>query len=61
MDKEKLEKLKEEYDPTSEIIFDSIWTIKDNSDMEIKENNGNIVNKLYKDLANLTLEEKQEE
>ena len=29
--------------------------------MEIKENNDNIVNKLYKDLANLTLEERKEE
>ena len=29
MDKEKLEKLKQEYDPTSEHVFESIWNIED--------------------------------
>ena len=61
MDKEKLKKLKQEYNPASEVIFDSIWNIEDNSDTEIKENNDNIVNKLYKDLTNLTFEEKKVE
>ena len=46
MDKEKLEKLKQEYNPTSEHVFDSIWNIEDKLDMDTSENNDNVVNSL---------------
>ena len=61
MDKEMLEKLKEEYDPSSEIILESNWNTDDNFEEETKENSENIVIKLYEDLANLSLEERKEE
>ena len=61
MDKEKVERLKEEYDPSSEIIFESIWNIEDDSNKKTDENNDNIVTKLYEDLPNLTLEERKED
>ena len=57
VDKEKLKKLKKEYDPTSEYVFDSIWDIKDDLDMDTSENNDNIVKTLYKELADLKIEE----
>ena len=44
MDKEKLEKLKQEYNPTSEHVFDSIWNIEDELDMDTSENYDNNVN-----------------
>ena len=61
MDKEKLEKLKKEYDQSSEIVLESKWNIEYESDKETDENKENIVTKIYKDLANLTLEERKEE
>ena len=61
LDKEKLEKLKEEYDPSSEIILESNWNTDDDFDEETEENNNKIVNKLYEDLANLTLEDSKED
>ena len=60
MEMEKLEKLKNEYNPSSEIIIESIWNIEDESDKEKDENNENIATKLDEDLANLTLEERKE-
>merc|ERR1712240_291352 len=61
MDKEKLEKLKEEYDPSSEIMLKSDWNTDDDFSEEAEENNDKIVNKLYEDLANLTLEDSKED
>merc|ERR1712240_951074 len=61
MDKEILEKLKEEYDPSSEIILESNWNTDDDFSEEAEENSNKIVNKLYKDLANLTLEDSKED
>ena len=36
MDKEKLEKLKEEYNPSSEIILEPTWNMEDNCDEKTK-------------------------
>ena len=58
MDKEKLEKLKEEYNPSSEIILESTWNLEDNFDEETTDHSDKIVTNLYEDLANLNLEEK---
>ena len=52
MDKEILEKLKEEYDPSSEIILEST---ADDFDKETDEKGDKIVTKLYEDLACLIL------
>ena len=61
LDKEKLEKLKEEYDPSSEIILESNWHTDDDFDEETEENNDKIVKKLYEDLANLAIEDSNED
>ena len=61
INKEKLEKLKEEYDLSSEIILDSNWKRDGDFDEEIEENNDEIVKNLYKDLANITIEDSDED
>merc|ERR1712240_713050 len=61
LDKEKLKKLQEEYDPSSEITLESIWNRDGDFDEELEENNDKIVKYLYKDLANLTLEDNRED
>ena len=61
LNKEKLEKLKEEYDPSSEIILESNWNRDSDFDEEIEENNDKIVKNLYEDLANLILEDSGED
>ena len=61
MDKEKLEKLKEEYNQSSEIILESTWNLEDDFTEETTEHSDKIVTNLYEDLANLNLEERREE
>ena len=61
LDKEKLEKLQKEYDPSSEINFESEWNTDNDFGKEPEENNDKIVEKLYKDLSNLTLEDSKED
>ena len=61
LDKEKLEKLKEEYDPSSEIILESNWNTDDDFDKETEEKDDKIVKKLYEDLANLPTEDSTED
>ena len=61
MDKEKLDKLKKEYDPFSEINFKSDWNTDNDFSKEPEENNDKIVEKLYEDLSNLTLEDSKED
>ena len=59
--KKTLEKLKKEYYPSSEIKFESEWNTDNDFGKETEENSDKIVNKLYKDLANLTLEDSKED
>ena len=61
LDKEKLEKLKEEYDPSSEIILESNWHTDNDFDKETEENNDKIVKNLYEDLPNFTIEDSDED
>ena len=61
LDKEKLKKLQEEYDPSSEFTLESIWNRDGDFDEELEENNDKIVKNLYEDLANLTLEDNRED
>ena len=60
LDKEKLKKLQEEYDPSSEYTLESIWK-DDHFDEELKENKDKIVKNLYEDLANLAIEDSDED
>ena len=54
-------KLKEEYDPSSEINSELDWNTDDDFGKEPEENNDKIVKKLYEDLANLTIEDSNED
>ena len=54
LDKDKLEDMKQKYDPKSKDIFESTWDLSDTSEEET------IVKKLYEELSNLKIENIQD-
>ena len=54
LDQEKLEEMKQNYDPKSKKILESTWDLSDSNEDDT------IVNNLYEDLSNLKIQENQD-
>merc|ERR1711867_192274 len=54
LDQEKLDEMKQNYDPKSEKIFESTWDLSDSN------KDDTIINNLYEDISNLKIQENQD-